>query len=118
MVATSRVNSTRPPLAEMLIVLVDVGAVEQQRVGALAAFDGVAAVAGIPDEGIVAGTEKGDVVAAAAVDDVIAGAAGDGVVAVAAVDVEADSCPALIADALMMSLPPPPLTASTSPASA
>ena len=48
-------------------VLVDIGAVEQQRVGALAAFDSVAAVAGIPDEGVIAGAEIGEIVAASAV---------------------------------------------------
>ena len=47
-------------------VLVDVGAVEQQRVGAGLALDGVAAVAGVPDEGVVAGAQISDVVAAAA----------------------------------------------------
>jgi len=36
-------------------VLGDFGAVEAQRVVAVLAFDGVAAVAGIPDEGVVAG---------------------------------------------------------------
>ncbi len=80
-------------------VLVDVGAVEYQRIGAVLAFDGVAAVARIPDEGVVAGAAEQRVVAAAAGDDVIAVAAdqrvvavaaGDGVVAVAAVDGEAD----------------------------
>ena len=49
MLATSRVKRTRPPLAEMSMLLVDVGAVEQQRVGAGLALDGVAAVAGVPD---------------------------------------------------------------------
>ena len=52
------------------------------------AFDGVAAVARIPDEGVVAGAEIGDVVAAAADHGVVAGAANDGVVAVAAIDRE------------------------------
>ena len=69
-------------------VLVDIGTVEQQRVGTLAAFDGVAAVAGIPDEGIVAGAHIGDIIAASADHGVVAGAAGDGVVAVAAIDGE------------------------------
>ena len=47
-------------------LLGDVGAVEQQRVGAGLALDDVAAVAGVPDEGVVAGAEQGGVVAAAA----------------------------------------------------
>ena len=78
-------------------LLVDVGAVEEHRVGAVLALDGVAAVAGVPDEGVVAGADERRVVAAAAVDDVVAVAAdqdvvavaaGDGVVARAAVDGE------------------------------
>ena len=80
-------------------LLVDVGAVELQRVGAVLALDGVAAVARIPDEGVVAGAAEQGVVAAAAGDDVVAVAAeqrvgavaaGDGVVAGAAVDGELD----------------------------
>ena len=67
-------------------VLVDVGAVEQQRVGAVLAFDRVAAVARIPDERVVAGAELRHVVAAAAGDDVVAVAADQHVVAVAAGD--------------------------------
>ena len=50
-------------------VLVGVGAVEEHRVGAGLAFDGVAAVARVPDEGVVAGAQEGHVVAAAAVDE-------------------------------------------------
>ena len=80
-------------------VLADVGAVEDQRVGAGLALDGVAAVARIPDERVVAVAEQRHVVAAAADDGVVAVAAdervvalaaGDGVVAGAAVDGEAD----------------------------
>ena len=80
-------------------VLVDVGAVESQRVVAGLAFHNVAAIARVPDELVVAVAQQGDVVASAAGDDVIAGtadediragAAGDGVVAVAAVDGEVD----------------------------
>ena len=52
-----------------------VGAVEQHRVVAGLSFEGVAAVAGIPDEGVVAGTEERAVVAAVAVDRVVALAA-------------------------------------------
>ena len=73
--ATSRVNRARPPLAEMSIVLVDVGAVEQQRVVAVLALDHVAAVARVPDERVVAGAEQRRIVAAAAGDDVVAVAA-------------------------------------------
>ena len=47
-------------------LLVDVGAVEEHRVVAGLALDGVAAVAGVPDEGVVAGAQQGDVVAPAA----------------------------------------------------
>src|SRR4029077_16617955 len=75
-------------------LLVDVGAVEHKRVGAVLAFDGVAAIARIPDEGVVAGAAEQIVIAAAAGDDVITiatkqpvgtVATGDGVVARAAV---------------------------------
>ena len=90
MLATSRVNRTRLPLAEMSIFFVDVRAVEQQRIVAGLALDGVAAIARIPDEGVVAGAELGDVVAATAVDEVIALAALDDVIAVAAVERELD----------------------------
>src|SRR5262249_38924877 len=45
-----------------------VGAVEGQRVEAVAAVDGVAAVTGVPDEGVVAGAAGQGVVAGAAVD--------------------------------------------------
>src|SRR3954471_16922004 len=78
-------------------VLADVRAVELQRVVAGLAFDGVAAVAGVPLEGVGAGAELGGVGADVAVDVVVAGpaeqgvgavAAGDRVIAVAAVDGE------------------------------
>ena len=62
-------------------LLGDVRAVEQHRVGAVLALDGVAAVAGIPDEGVVAGAQQGQVVAAVAVDRVVAVAAEQRVVA-------------------------------------
>src|SRR5262249_9747199 len=45
----------------------DVGAVEEHGVVAVLAFDGVAAVAGVPLECVVAGAEEGDVGAAVAV---------------------------------------------------
>jgi len=66
--------------------LVDVGAVEEHRVGAVAALDGVAAVAWIPDEGVVAGAHEGDVGATVAVDRVVPGAAGEHLAALAAGD--------------------------------
>ena len=53
-------------------VLADVGAVEEHRVEAGLALDGVVVVAGVPDEGVVAGAHQGDVVAVAAVDQVVA----------------------------------------------
>ena len=67
-------------------VLVDVGAVEQQRVGAGPAFDRVTAVARIPDERVVARAQVRHVVAAAAGDKVVAVAAEQRVVAIAASD--------------------------------
>ena len=48
--------------------LVDVGAVEHQRVVAGLALDGVAAVARVPDERVVAGAEQRRIVAGAADD--------------------------------------------------
>ena len=81
---TSRKSRTRLPLAETSIFSDGVGAVEEHRVGAGLALDGVAAVAGVPDEGVVAGAHQGHVVAPAAVDDVVAVAADQHVVAVAA----------------------------------
>ena len=80
-------------------VLGDVRAVEQQRVGAGLALDGVAAVARVPLERVVAGAEERGVVALVAVDEVVAVAAeqhvgavaaDDRVVAGAAVDGDAD----------------------------
>ena len=71
-------------------LLVDVGAVEEHRVDAGLAFDGVAAVAGVPDERVVAGAHERHVVAGAAVDEVVALAADEDVVAVAAVERQAD----------------------------
>ena len=101
MLATSRVKRTRLPLAEMSIFSLTFAAVEEHRVEAVLSLDGVAAVAGVPDEGVVAGAHEGHVVASAAVDDVVAVAAdqdvvavaaGDGVVARAAVHGERDQC--------------------------
>ena len=54
------------------------------------ALDGVAAVAGVPDEGVVAGTHQRHVVAAAADDEVVALAADQLVVAAPAVERELD----------------------------
>ena len=88
--ATSRVNRTRSPLAEMSIFSFDVGAVEEHRVEAVLALDGVAAVARVPDEGVVAGAHQRHVVAAAAVDEVVPLAADEDVVAGAAVEGQAD----------------------------
>ena len=86
MLPTSRVNRSAAAVGREVDVLVDVGAVEEHRVDAALALDGVAAVAGVPDEGVVAGAHEGHVVAAAAVDDVVAVAADQDVVAVAAGD--------------------------------
>ena len=66
-------------------VLGDVGAVEEHRVEAVLAFEGVVVVAGVPDEGVVAGAHQGGVVAVAAVEQVVALAADEDVVAQAAV---------------------------------
>ena len=80
-------------------VLGDVGAVEEHRVGAVLAFDGVAAVARIPDERVVAGTHERQVVAPVSVERVVpvaaehrldALAAGNRVVSGAAVEAQGD----------------------------
>ena len=64
MLATSRVNADAAAVGRDVDLLGDVGAVEQHRVGAGLALDGVAAVAGVPDERVVAGAQQGRVVAA------------------------------------------------------
>ena len=66
MLPTSRVKPDPAAVGRDVDVLGDVGAVEQQRVVAALALDGVAAVARVPDEGVVAGAHQGHVVAAAA----------------------------------------------------
>ena len=53
-----RVNRTRPPLADASKISCAGAAVEQHRVGAVLALDGVAAVARIPLEHVVAGAEE------------------------------------------------------------
>ena len=90
MLATSRVNRTRLPLAEMSMFSLMLAPLNSSVSLPRLALDGVAAVAGVPDEGVVARAHQGRVVAAAAVDEVVAGAADDGVVAVAAVEREVD----------------------------
>ena len=74
-------------------------AVEEHRVGAVLAFDDVAAVAGIPDEGVVAGAHQPRVGAAVSVDRVVAvaadqalgsGASAEGVASGLAVEEERD----------------------------
>ena len=90
MLATSRVNRTPAAVGRDVDLLGDVGAVEEHRVVAGLALDGVAAVAGVPDERVVAGAQQRHVVAAAADDQVVAVAADQDVVAVAAVERQAD----------------------------
>ena len=96
---TSRNIRTRRTIGRDVDVLADIGAVEDQRIGAGLTFDDVAAVARVPDERVVAVAEKGHVVAAtadhgvvavAAEQHVVALASGDGVVAGTAVDRKVD----------------------------
>ena len=75
MLPTSRVKQHASAVGRDVEVLVRRRAVEQQRVGAVLALDGVAAVARVPLEDVVAGAEQGDVVALVAVDEVVAVAA-------------------------------------------
>ena len=84
--ATSRKKQHAAAIGRDVDVLGDVGAEEQQRVGAVLAFDGVAAVARVPVEHVVAGAEQRDVVAVVAEDEVVAVAAEQRVVALAAED--------------------------------
>ena len=72
MLATSRDSRARAAVGRDVDVLVDVGAVEQERVVARLSVDRVAAVARVPDERVVAGAEQGHVVAAPAEDEVVA----------------------------------------------
>ena len=74
----------------MVDILVDVGAVEQERVEARLALDHVAAVARVPDEHVVAGAQERHVVAAAAVMTSSPPLPIDDVVAVAAVERQLD----------------------------
>ena len=67
-----------------------VGAVEQHRVGAGLAFDGVVVVAGVPDEGVVAGPHQGSVVAVAAVEEIVLRPADEDVLAETAIERERD----------------------------
>ena len=62
------------PVRGQVDVLGDACAVEQHRVGAGLAFDGVAAVARIPDECVVAGAQARRVVAFVPVERVVSGA--------------------------------------------
>ena len=64
MLATSRVNRTRLPLAEMSIFSSMLAPLNSSVSCAGLALDDVAAVAGVPDEGVVAGAHQGRVVAA------------------------------------------------------
>ena len=79
-----RVNRTRSPLAEASKISLPPGAVKEHGVGAVLAFDGVAAVARVPLERVVAGAQERHVVALLAIDEVVAVAAEQQVDAVAA----------------------------------
>ena len=81
-----RVKRSALAIRRHLEDLGDVRAVEQHRVGAVLAFDGVVAVARIPLEHVVARAKERGVVALVAVDEVVAVAAEQAVVAVAAED--------------------------------
>ncbi len=114
MLPTSRVNRTPAAVGRDVDLLGDVGAVEEHRVVAGLALDGVAAVAGVPDEGVVAGAHQGHVVAAAADDEVVALAADEDVVAVAAVEGQADRVRPAGRSRRWCRRPPRPLTVSWS----
>lgn len=67
-------------------LLANVGTVEQQRIGAVLAFDDVAAIARIPLKRIVSGAKECDVTALIAVNEIVSVAADQGVIAGAAED--------------------------------
>ena len=99
MLATSRVNSAREPLVEMLMFSLTLAPLKCKGVDAVLPLDDVAAVARVPDEHIVASAEdcgvapapaRDDVIAVAADQRVVPVAAGDRVIARAAVDGELD----------------------------
>ena len=80
-----------PAVGRDFDVLGDGGAVEQHRVEAGLALDGVVVVTRVPDEGVVAGAHQRRVVAVAAVDKVAALAAEEQVGAEAAVHRQLDA---------------------------
>ena len=86
MLATLRDEAHPLAVGRHVEVLGDVGAVEQHRVGAVLALDGVVAVTRVPAGRCRRRHPDPDVVAAVAVDEVVAVAAEQDVVAVAAVD--------------------------------
>ena len=89
--AMLRKKAARSPLAEMVDLLGDDGAVEDERVEPVLTFDGVVVVTRVPDERVVARAHEGEVVAVAAVDQVVAFAADEDVFAETAVHRELDS---------------------------
>ena len=117
----SRVSGRGRRWRRASICLADVGAVEVEAVVAGLAFDGVAAVAGVPLEAVVAGSEGGLVGADVAVDAVVAVAAEEGVGAVAAAEVSLPSPPSIVSavrvarplPAAIVSLPSRPETTSS-----
>ena len=89
--AMSRKKSHAPAVRRDRDLLGGVRAVEQHRVEAVLALEGVVVVTRVPDEGVVAGAHQGGVVAVAAVDEVVAFAADEDVVAEAAVHRQLDA---------------------------
>ena len=85
--AMLRVSRARSPFADTSICFAGVGAVEVEAVVACLAFDGVAAVAGVPLEAVVAGSEVGLVGADVAVDAVVAFAAVEDIGSITAAEV-------------------------------
>ena len=111
-----------PAVGGHVDALARAGAVEQHRVGAFLSFDGVAAVARIPDEGVVAGAQERQVVATVAVDRVVSVAAERGSTPRPPAIVSSPAPPSSVrpivpagsAAAEIPSLPPRPLTTSLS----
>ena len=84
-------SEPRPPaIVRDVDFLIDVGAVEQERVDARLPIDRVAAIARIPDERVVASAERGRIVAAPADDEIVPGTADDAVIAVTSIERDID----------------------------
>src|ERR1035438_2807481 len=84
--ATSRKNRRRVPLADMLMFSFTLAPLKTRVLVPAWALDGVASIARVPDEGVIAVAQQDDIVAPAAAYRVIARAPNDNIVSVATDD--------------------------------